>query len=384
MKVSCLQQNLSRGLAIVGRAVATRSNLPVLQNVKVVTEDDMLLLAATNLDISITTRIGAQVDEEGSITIPARLLTDFVNSLPDDRIDIESLSEPISSNIRCQRFEATINGSDVEDFPPLPTVEDGSTIRVNAQILRQAVNRVAFAAATEDSRPILTGIKVEVNGADFTFAAADGFRLAVFDGKLSEPVEEPAEFIIPARTLMEVGRLIGSNDEDVQFTVTSTGTHALFLIGTVEIVSQLMPGSFPNFRSLIPSEFKNRVIVKQSEFTQAARTAAIFARDGSGIVRMQIVDAEDEQRLSVSSRAEELGNNQGEIDAVVEGDVDDESKIAFNTKYLSDVLDVIDSEEVSFEMTNPSSPGVLRAVDKETKENMSGYTHVVMPMFVQW
>ena len=378
MQVSCLQQNLRRGLAIVGRAVATRSNLPVLQNVKIATEDGMLVLTATNLDIAITTRIGAQVEEEGEITIPARLLTDFVNSLPDERIDIETSVEPLSVGLKCQRFEANINGTDAEEFPPIPTVDEGATIKVDPQVLRETIAYVAFAAATEDSRPVLTGIKVEVNGEDFTFAAADGFRLAVYDGRLTEPLPEPTEFIIPAKTMQEVGRLIGGYDTEVEFTVTSSGTHALFNIGTVEIVSQLMPGSFPNFRSLIPSEHRNRVIVQQSDFMRAVRSASIFARDGSGIVRVQIMGDEQGSGISISSRAEELGDNQGEIDGEVEGEVDDQSRIAFNNKYLSEVLDVLGDGEIAFEITSASSPGVVRSVSKE------GYTHVVMPMFVQW
>lgn len=378
MQVSCLQQNLRRGLAIVGRAVATRSNLPVLQNVKIATEDGMLVLTATNLDIAITTRIGAQVEEEGEITIPARLLTDFVNSLPDERIDIETSVEPLSIGLKCQRFEANINGTDAEEFPPIPTVDEGATIKVDPQVLRETIAYVAFAAATEDSRPVLTGIKVEVNGEDFTFAAADGFRLAVYDGRLTEPLPEPTEFIIPAKTMQEVGRLIGGDDTEVEFTVTSAGTHALFNIGTVEIVSQLMPGSFPNFRSLIPSEHRNRVVVQQSDFMRAVRSASIFARDGSGIVRVQIMGDEQGSGISISSRAEELGDNQGEIDGEVEGEVDDQSRIAFNNKYLSEVLDVLGDGEIAFEITSASSPGVVRSVSKE------GYTHVVMPMFVQW
>ena len=378
MKVSCLQQNLSRGLAIVGRAVASRSNLPILQNVKIATHGSMLVLTATNLDIAITTRIGAQVEEEGEITIPARILTDFVNSLPDDRIDINTATEPISASLQCQRFHANINGNDADEYPPIPTVEEGATIKIDPQLLRETITHVAFAAATEDSRPVLTGIKAEITGDDFTFAAADGFRLAVYEGKLAEPLADPVEFIIPARSMQEVGRLISADDSEVEFTVTTAGTHALFNFGTVEIVSQLMPGSFPNFRSLIPEEHRNKVIAQQSDFMRAVRSASIFARDGSGIVRVQILTDEDGGSLSISSRAEELGDNQGEIDGTVEGEVDEESRIAFNSKYLSEVLDVLGNGDVAFEMTNPSSPGVVRSMGKE------GYTHVVMPMFVQW
>ncbi len=378
MKISCLQQNLSRGLAIVGRAVATRSNLPVLQNVKISTQNDMLVLTGTNLDIAITTKIGAQIEEEGEITIPARLLTDFVNTLPDDRIDIESSADLMSVTLKCLRFEANINGTDPSEFPPIPTVDEGSTIKIDPQILKETVDYVAFAAATEDSRPVLTGIKIEVNNDDFTFAAADGFRLAVYQGKLSDSIDDNFEFIIPARSMQEIGRLIGTDSSPVEFTVTPAGTHALFNIGNVEIVSQLMPGSFPNYRSLIPENYKNQVLADLSDFTNAVKTASIFARDGSGIVRIQIVSNGDSAGLSISSRAEELGENQGEIDARVEGEIDEESRIAFNNKYLADVLDVLGDGEVVFEMTGASSPGVLRSISKP------GYTHVVMPMFVQW
>ena len=378
MKISCLQQNLSRGLAIVGRAVATRSNLPVLQNVKISTQNDMLVLTGTNLDIAITTKIGAQIEEEGEITIPARLLTDFVNTLPDDRIDIESSADLMSVTLKCLRFEANINGTDPSEFPPIPTVDEGSTIKIDPQILKETVDYVAFAAATEDSRPVLTGIKIEVNNDDFTFAAADGFRLAVYQGKLSDSIEDNFEFIIPARSMQEIGRLIGTDSSPVEFTVTPAGTHALFNIGNVEIVSQLMPGSFPNYRSLIPENYKNQVLADLSDFTNAVKTASIFARDGSGIVRIQIVGNGESAGLSISSRAEELGENQGEIDARVEGEIDEESRIAFNNKYLADVLDVLGDGEVVFEMTGASSPGVLRSISKP------GYTHVVMHMFVQW
>ena len=378
MKISCLQQNLSRGLAIVGRAVATRSNLPVLQNVKISTQNDMLVLTGTNLDIAITTKIGAQIEEEGEITIPARLLTDFVNTLPDDRIDIESSADLMSVSLKCLRFEANINGTDPAEFPPIPTVDEGSTIKIDPQILKETVDYVAFAAATEDSRPVLTGIKVEVNNDDFTFAAADGFRLAVYQGKLVDSIDDNFEFIIPARSMQEIGRLIGTDSSPVEFIVTPAGTHALFNIGYIEIVSQLMPGSFPNYRSLIPENYKNQVLADLSDFTNAVKTASIFARDGSGIVRIQIVNNGDSAGLSISSRAEELGENQGEIDARVEGEVDEESRIAFNNKYLADVLDVLGDGEVVFEMTGASSPGVLRSISKP------GYTHVVMPMFVQW
>lgn len=379
MRLSSLQENLSRGLSIVGRAVATRTTLPITQNVLISTDGGRLKLAATNLEIAISTWIGAQIEEEGSITIPARLLTEFVNSLPAERIDITSVAQPKGLSLECARFDAQINGTDAEDFPPIPTVESGAVGKIEPQVFKDAVTYVAFAAATEDSRPVLTGVRVEMSGNDFTLAAADGFRLAVYKGKLSEPMSEDINFIIPARAFQEVNRLIGSQEAPVEFTVTPAKSQALFRLDNVEVVSQLIQGTFPNYSQLIPQSYETRAVVRLDEFRRATKTAAIFARDGSGIVRVQTTgDGNGSGRLAVSSRAEELGENKGEIDAAVEGEA---SKIAFNSKYLSEVLDVLGEGEVALETTTSSSPGVIRPV---TNPPGADYIHVVMPMFVQW
>jgi DNA polymerase-3 subunit beta len=377
MQLSCLQENLSRGLSVVGRAVATRTTLPITQNVLLATDQSRLKLAATNLEIAISTWIGAQVEEEGAITIPARILTEFVGSLPPERIDMTSTAQPKGIAFRCARFEAHINGTDAEDFPPIPSVESGVICKIAPQVLKDAITHVAFAAATEDSRPVLTGIKVEITGQDFTFAAADGFRLAVYKGKLAEPTSEDISFIIPARAFQEVNRVIGAQDTPVEFTVTPSRSQALFSLENIEVVSQLVQGTFPNYAQLIPKSYGTRVVVNQEDFLRATRSAAIFARDGSGIVRLHMIAGSNGTpgRLSISSRADELGDNKGEIDARVEGE---DSKIAFNSKYLSEVLDVIGKGEVALETTTSSSPGVLKPLHNE------GYIHVVMPMFVQW
>ncbi len=377
MRLSCLQENLNPGLTIVARAVATRTTLPITQNVLISTDQSRLKLSATNLEIAISTWIGAQVEEEGAITVPARLFTELVTSLPEERIDLSTTEPSTGLSVRCARFEAQINGTDAEDFPPIPTVESGLVGAVEPHVLRDAIAHVAFAAATEESRPVLTGIKVEIAGDDFTFAGADGFRLAVFKGKLAEAPSEDVSFIVPARALQEVGRLIGGQSEPIRFTVTPAKSQALFRLENIEVVTQLIQGTFPNYAQLIPQAYDTRAVVNLQEFLRATRTASIFARDGSGIVRVQITGGTDgvPGKLSILSRAEEVGENQGEIDASVEGG---EAKIAFNSKYLSDVLGVLEEGEVALETTTSASPGVLRPVGNDQ------YVHVVMPMFVQW
>ncbi len=375
MKVSCSQEDLSKGLAVVGRAVATRAVLPITNNVLIATEGSQLKLAATNLEIAITCWIGATIEEEGTITIPARLVTDFVNSLPSGRIDMILSLRSQSLELRCARYEAHVSGLDPADFPPIPKIAEGVTVKIKPEELRMAINQVVFAAASEESRPVLTGVDAEFDGDQLTLAAADGFRLAVRKLTLDTPVGEKISVIIPARSLAELNRLITDQQEPVELTINPKKSQTIFRLRNAEMVSQLIQGTFPNYEQLIPQSYSTRAVVKLSEFLMATRSASIFARDGSGIVRLQLMPKDGKGKIAISARAEEVGDNLGEVDAVVEGE---EAKIAFNSKYLMDVLGVLTEEEVALEATTSSSPGVIRPVGKDN------YIHVVMPMFVQW
>jgi DNA polymerase-3 subunit beta len=375
MKVSCSQEDLSKGLALVGRAVATRAVLPITNNVLIATEGSQLKLAATNLEIAISCWIPATIEKEGTITIPARLVTDFVNSLPNSRIDMSLSSRTKSMELKCARHEAHISGLDAADFPAIPKITEGMNVKVKAADLRLAIRQVVFAAASEESRPVLTGVHAEFEGDKLTLAAADGFRLAVHKMSLAAPAALKMAIIIPARSLNELNRLLGDQEEPLEITVNSQKSQVFFRMRNVEMVSQLIQGTFPNYAQLIPQSYGTKAVVNLSEFLRVTKSASIFARDGSGIVRLQIMPKDGKGKLAISARAEEIGDNIGEIDAHVEGV---EAKIAFNSKYLVDVLEVIGEKEVALETTTSSSPGVIRAVGKEN------YIHVVMPMFVQW
>jgi len=376
MKVSCSQEDLSKGLAVVGRAVATRAVLPITNNVLIATEGSRLRLAATNLEIAISCWIPATIEKEGTVTIPARLVTDFVNSLPSGQQIAMALSPRSRSvELRCARHEAHISGLDPADFPAIPKITDGMNVKVKPGDLRLAINQVGFAAASEESRPVLTGVHAEFEGEQLTLAAADGFRLAVRKVALAKVVDTKMAIIIPSRSLTELNRLISEQEEPLELTVNSQKSQVLFRLRNVEMVSQLIQGTFPNYSQLIPKSYSTRAVIKLSEFLRATKSASIFARDGSGIVRLQIMPKDGKGKIAISARAEEIGDNMGEVDATVEGE---EAKIAFNSKYLMDVLGVIAKEEVALETTTSSSPGVIRPVGDES------YIHVVMPMFVQW
>lgn len=377
MRLSCLQENLNRGLGVVGRAVATRTTLPITNNVFLATDQSRLKLVATNLEMAISCWIGAKVEEEGAITVPARLLTEFINSLPNDRVDISLFPRTKTLGLKCARFEARISGIDAKDFPPIPKIEEGITTKVEVEALRQGISHVVFAAATEESRPVLTGVDALFEGDLLTLAAADGFRLAVYKLPIAVPVSQRTEVIIPARTLAELNRLMVDQEEAVEITVNPNKSQALFRLKNIELVSQLVQGTFPNYAQLIPQSYNTRAVVGVAEFLRATKTASIFARDGSGIIRLVIALGSEltPGKMTISARSEEIGDDVGEIDAIVDGE---EAKIAFNGKYLTDVLSVLRESQVALETTNPSSPGVIRPV------GVDNYIHVVMPMFVQW
>lgn len=375
MKVQVLQENLQRGLSIVGRAVATRSTLPITANVLLMTDRGRLKLAATDLDIAISAWVGAKIDEEGATTVPSRLIGDFVTSLPAATVNLEIPERSRQVRLECARNESTINAMDAEDFPRVPSITDGTSIELDPKALRRAIERVEFAAASDDSRPVLTGVHMKTEGTRLTLASADGFRLAVADITLGAPPADPVEVIVPARALRELARLIGEVSEPIEMRINPQRTQVLFAMTDVELVAQLIQGTFPNYSQLIPGEYNTRCTVSVDEFKREARIAAIFARDGSGIIRLQMQPGNGlPGELKVSARADEIGDNEGKIDADIEGEA---SKIAFNSRYLQDVLNAL-SGKVSLEMTSPSSQGVFRPVDEHD------YVHVVMPMFVQW
>jgi DNA polymerase-3 subunit beta len=381
MKLSCLQENLARGLAIVRPAVASRSTLPITQNVLLTTDGGRLKLAATDLEIALSCWVGARIEEEGTTTVPARLLLDFVNSLPSDQIALSLPQRARTLHLSCARNEATMGTMDADDFPPIPAVQSDAGIRIDRQALKVAIAHVAFAAATDDSRPVLTGVDFQMEGTELTLAAADGFRLAVYHLSLQDAVPEKIEIIVPARALNELSRLLTDEDTPVEMMVNPNRSSVLFRVVNkdyeVEMVAQLKQGAFPNYAQLIPKQHTTRATVDAREFLRETKIAAIFARDGSGIVRLQVQPGEEltPGRLQISARAEEVGDNNGEIDAAVEGEA---SKIAFNSKYLQDVLNVLSDGNVALETQGPSQPGVIRPVGSEN------YVHVVMPMFVQW
>ena len=367
MKLSVMQENLARGLSVVSRAVSNRS-LPVLTNVLLKTEDGGLKLTATNLEIGITYWVPGKIETDGATSVPARLLTDLVNSLPGGEPIVLELGDGETLHIKAGRFESNIKGIPAEDFPTVQTAGERPITRVAQKVLRQALDETAFAAASDEARPILTGVLARFEGDQLTLAAADNYRIAVKTITVLDPVEETS-VVIPARALHELSRVLTDTEDPVSVVLAHARNQILFHLEGVDLVSRLIDGQYPNYQSVLPASHSTRAVLDREELLRAVRPAALIAHESANIVKFQ-VGGDGEAGITVSANAE-VGDHVGQVEAAVEGDG---TTIAFNARYLADVLTNVDAEQFALELNGPLSPGVFKPVGDDS------YVHVVMPV----
>ncbi len=318
MKVTCLQECLSKGLDIVGRAVSSYTSLPSLSHVLLATDGGRLKLCTTDLQIGITCWLGAHVEDDGAISVPARTLTDLTKMLsvgtdaPVGTVDMALNDTNLKLNLRADRTEANLNGLDAADFPAVMLPSDGETITVDADVLREAIDQVAFSASDDESRPILTGVFAKFEGAQLTLAAADGFRLAVRTIPLAQPVADAFSIIVPARSLAELSRIARRETGSVEIVVPPTRNMVFFQVADVVLASQLVEGAFPGYQQIIPTECTTRTVIDRAAFLRACKKSLVFARDNGHIARLKI-----EQGLpgciNVLSKSAESGNDKSVV-----------------------------------------------------------------------
>jgi DNA polymerase-3 subunit beta len=374
MNVVCLQENLRRGLALVSHAVATRSTLPALSTVLIETDQGRLKLAATDLSLGITCWIGCQIQAEGGVAVPARLLGDFVASLANEPVAMELDARTRTLHLKCQRYEADIKGLDPMEFPAIPTVEGTEpTALLDAALLRGAIGQVVFAASGEDTRPAMTGVYTRIRRDGLTLVAADGFRLAVRTLETAQPGEREINVIVPSRAMAELGRILTDQEEPVQVVLTPNLNQVLFHTDQVDLVANLVEARYPDYEAIIPKAYATRAVLSTAEFLKAVRIASFFARDGANIIRLEVQPGEAEVpgKMIVSASAAEVGSNVGEVDTMVEGPG---GRIAFNARYLTEALSVLGVPEAALEMQGSDRPGVIKPVGRTDQ------VHVVMPM----
>jgi DNA polymerase-3 subunit beta len=374
MKVTLLQENLARGLGIVSRAVSPRSTLPVLANILIATDEGRLRLSATNLEMGITCWIAARIEDEGSTTVPARTFGDLVNTLPGDQVALNLDSSTQTLNVRSGTSTNDIKGIDAQEFPPLPVPDMEGAVQLNVVDFREMIHQVAFAASTDEARPVLMGVLVIVAGDQITMAAADGFRLSVRSATLSAPASQPVNIIVPARALTELSRIASDGEETISMVVPKGRGQVIFRVKDVDLVSQLIDGTFPDYQQIIPRSYKSRTLVSTSSLLKACKQAEIFAREGSNVARLDIKAAHGEMEPSeveISATSEETGKNETIVEATVDGSG---VLIAFNVKYLREALEVIRTPNVALETSAANAPGVIRPVGEDD------FLHVIMPM----
>lgn len=374
MKLSILQENLHRGLAIVSRAVSSRSQLPILTNILLKTDGGRLKLTATNLEIGLNYWIGAKIENEGAITIPAKLLTEFVSSLPAGKIDLEV--EGGSLKLNAGIYKANFMGLGATEFPPVASLGQKPSLELSADSFCQAIGQVAFAAAQDESRPVLSGVYLVAKEDGFMMVATDGYRLS-FKKFLSKEeiggVEEMKKgAIVPASALFEVARIRAGETEaeKIGLTFTSEANQVIFSVASGEVISRLIEGQFPDFEKIMPGEGKTKFSLSREEFLRAVKMGAIFARESANVIRLEA----ERDVLKVSANSSQVGDNLTSIEVKIEGEG---GKIAFNSRYLLDFLSSTDAENIGFEMSGPLNPGSF------TSQGDSSYRHIIMPVRVQ-
>jgi DNA polymerase-3 subunit beta len=374
MKVTILQENLARGLGVVSKAVSPRSTLPVLANVLIATDEGRLRLSATNLEMGITCWIPARIEEEGSTTVPARTFSDLVSTLPSDQVLLKLDAQTQTLNVRGGTSTNDIKCIDAQEFPPLPVPDLDGAIQINVGDFREMVHQVAFAASTDEARPVLMGVLVQVEKDKLTMAAADGFRLSVRKAVLSAPAPAPVSSVIPAQALRELARVATDAEEPIYMVLPKGRGQVVFRVKDVEVVSQLIDGTFPDYQQIIPRKYNQRTLVSTASLLKACKQAEIFAREGSNVARINIKGAQSDMQPSeveISATSEETGKNETIVEATVDGGG---LLIAFNVKFLREALEVIRTPNVALETSAPNAPGVVKPVGDDQ------FLHVIMPM----
>lgn len=362
MKVTITQENLNKALGVVSRVAGSKTSLPILNNVLLKTENNRLLLVATNLEVAITQHIGAKVASEGSLTVPARLMSEFIANLPKGNVELSV--DGTRLHIESGSYTSTINGIAPDEFPALPVIESATSIRLGAVLLKKAIAQTVITTSHDDTRPVLTGVLCHSHEGKLYFAATDGYRLAE---RQLVPVKEDIKALIPASTLADVARVIPDETDEVEMLIDDSQVR--FRIDDIEVTSRLIDGNFPDYRQLIPKDTEIHVTVNKAELSRITKIASLFARESGGSVTIK-TDA-TKKTISIHSIASQLGENTSETNA----DVDADGAVTLNSRYLTEALGCFDDDIVNFGFSGKLAPCVVSSTNKD-----SDYKHIVMPL----
>lgn len=372
MKLSLLQENFNLALNHVSRFVSIKAQLPILNNILLSTDSGRLKLSATNLELGINYWIGAKIEEEGSVTVPSHEISEFVSYLNSGKLDL-SLNNNLL-NIKSPKSESDFATTPAADFPTLNSIDPKDTFEINYSEVIDSINQITFSAATDDSRPVLTGILCCFTPTIFTFVATDGFRLSTKEIILKTPVtlpggKEKLTFLIPAKTLTEITKL-AKTDSKIKIGTTRDEHQIVFVLDDLELVSSLLDGQYPEYQKIIPENFSTKIFVNKDELTQAIKLASVFAAQSANVVKMNIKS----DSIEITANAPQLGKNKITLDAKVEGEP---LEIAFNFKFILDFIGIAKGKELSIKVNEPLTPGLFSDLSNPA------YTHIIMPVRIQ-
>lgn len=365
MELQVTQENFTRALSNVSRVATNKAQLPILENILLRTDNSRLLVAATNLEIASSNYIGAKVIKDGAITIPARLITEFVSNLPKEQISLKV--EDNHLKITCGHYSSTINGMIADEFPELPIIDEKTSVKyiVASEDFKKAVSQTMVTSSSDSTRPVLTGVYWHSHDGGLYLAATDGYRLSE---KYVTETKNELSAIIPSSSLQEVLRTINDEVEEIELLFNDTQVH--FKLNETEITSRLIDGVFPDYRQLIPAKSETEIIVKKDDFVRITKIASLFARESGGSVTLNA--SHETNILSVHSIASELGENTSEAEAI---SVSEDGVVTLNSRYLNEALSVLDGNEVTFRFSGKLSPCVLTDGSKKAT-----YKHIIMPL----
>jgi len=374
MKLTVLQENLEQGLSIVNNFVSSGNQLPVLANILLSAEKGKLKLSATNLETGINLWLPAKIEKKGKITIPAKVFYSFVSSLPADKAVLQAKQNKLKIN--CRNFKASFNGLSASEFPSIPSLKNKKeSTKAKKLVLKtdkfvKAVKEVAFTSAIDEARPILTGVRLNFLKKKLQLVATDGYRLSIKKINLDKKEDLPT-IIISAQALMEIAKIASQQEEKkVRVILTKDSNQAIFSFESVEVVTRLIEGEFPDFKKIIPEDCSTKIVVDKTEFEQAVKSASLFAKDSANIIKFKI----NNSKLIIAANSPDIGDNKVELEIEKKGE---NNQIAFNFRFLQDYLNVVEKEKIILEISGPLKPGVFKTAKK------SSFLHIIMPVRIQ-
>lgn len=372
MKISVLQENLNTALTNVSRFISNKNQLPILNNILLSTDNGRLKLSATNLELSVNYWIGAKIDQEGSITLPPKEITEFISYLSSGKLDL-SLENDNLLSVSSSKINSTFTTIPAVDYPEFPKIDSKTSFDLDLNVFLNSISQIIFSAATEDVRPVLTAVLCQFTQENLILVATDGFRLSVKEIKFDQPLnfnsDKPIRFLIPAKSLLEITKL-AKNNQKIKLGLSTDEHQIIFVLDDIEIISRLIDGEYPDYQKIIPQNYSTKLFINRDEFLQAVKITSVFAKESANVVKFNIKS----NSIELSANAPQVGQNKTIIDAKIEGE---NTEIAFNYKFLSDFLNNCKSQEIIIQLNDPLSPAGF------FDQSEPNFTHIIMPVRLQ-